>query len=152
MAKSIGTWFEGKVKDACDVNREKHGLFYYRIYDTKSAGNFLPNNPADFLLGYRGKGLLLECKASEKHTSLVGGVRELVGEDQAAYLEWWEKVGNPSRVLFYSDRLGQIESWPGRAVAYSRTHGTRLVAGSDDVRMAVIDNLPELLLWLLFLK
>ena len=111
MRNDVGYELEGKVRTALDCLRMRTGLFYYRFTDTKAAGNFVPGTPSDFIISYEeGTPLLLECKASEKHASLVECLG-MIDADQLAYHKWWMRSMNGAWFLFYSDLIGQCELW-----------------------------------------
>jgi hypothetical protein len=126
MSSKIGYQFEGKVQEALDRLKVSDGVFYLRLRDSKSAGNFLPNSPADFLVAFQGKTILIECKASDKYSSLRECLADMVDDGQAGYFRWWDQVGNESFYLFYSERLGQVECWAGDRVLKARQYGKKI--------------------------
>lgn len=110
--KDIGHWFEGKTRKALETLVAQQGLFFARLQDSRAAGKFLPNTPADFLVGFYGKARLLECKASVKHESLLECL-SMLDDGQLAYHSMWHKNRLPSTYLFYSDMTGVVERWDG---------------------------------------
>lgn len=118
MADNVGKMFEEKVKDALKGLWEECGMFSYRIQDSHSAGRQTGNAPADFLIGYEGVAMLLECKASEKYASMVDAkLSSIMDSGQAAYHQSWNNNGLKSVFLFYSDSIGSVEVYDGKEVA-----------------------------------
>lgn len=123
----LGHRFEKDVQAALTELQSKERLRFLRLYDSRSAGSFLPPQPADFLVAYTPFTALLECKASEKFTSLRQCLSSHVDAAQAAQMRLWtERTCHPAYVLFYSFVEGVLEVWGGWTVAQSRANGTPL--------------------------
>lgn len=99
---------------------------YQRFYDTKSAGNALPSQPADFLAAYKGKSVFIEAKFSEVHTSLYSCFSDNVPPQQLASARIWGRAGVKYIFLFYSSVNYAVEVWDGVSCADARTRGARL--------------------------
>ncbi len=63
-----------KLEKECQSLFKLKGIFSHRFYDTKSAGNFLPSQPSDFLL-LTPKPVLIECKETEKNLLPISNFR-----------------------------------------------------------------------------
>jgi hypothetical protein len=96
---------------------------YYRFYDTRSAGAYMPSQPADYFLGFQGVMHFFELKSSEKHASLANGLSSLMDKDQAAHLRLWARAGAGVHVLFLNQVSGAVEWWNGLAVSSARAAG-----------------------------
>jgi hypothetical protein len=131
MAKDIGKWFEGEVQKVLDRLQGEHGLFYHRLRDSHSAGKFLPNSPADFLVAYSGRAVLVECKASAKHYSLKECLSDMVDPGQAGPCQWWMGTQNDFWFLFYAERIGTCELWSGDRIVKARSKGVKLDGDAD---------------------
>lgn len=102
----------------------KSNPFYYdRIYDTKSARQYIPVRPGDFYIGYNGKAAILECKASSVHASLKNGLSALVDSGQVAKMRLWIRSGNKGFYLFRSELSQIVEIWDGADVVEARNNG-----------------------------
>jgi hypothetical protein len=143
----IGHWFEGKTREALDTLVAQQGLFFCRLQDSRAAGKFLPNTPADFLVGFCGKARLLECKASVKHDSLVECLH-MIDDGQAAYHTLWHNNGLPSTYLFYSDRTGMVECWSGASLIRTAKKTVALCDGSVPAVCRLDDLALSLSSWL----
>ena len=128
----IGSDFEREVQDVLELQSTLTRLTYVRLYDTKSArGKFLPEQPGDFIVAADG-GHLLECKASEKHTSLRSCLADNVSTQQAASHRLWARTGNPCWFVFYSLTTQSLELWEGGVVGLHRAKGTTLPAEGEE--------------------
>ena len=140
----IGKAFEGDVRSALEVLTNTCKLSYVRLYDTTSArGKYLPEQPGDFIISAKGRGHLLECKASEKYASLRSCLADNVKEHQAAAHRLWHRSGSPCWFLFQSVRTNELEMWPGLIVGEARAKGLRL--HREDALVVGVDKLVDLL-------
>lgn len=101
-------------------------LAYYRYFDTKSAGNIIPNQPADFQTCQRGVTVLIEAKFSSVHESLRSCFAGSVKGHQLASARIWTRAGAGYIVLFYSALSGLVEVWNGLYLAECRSKGEKL--------------------------
>jgi hypothetical protein len=138
--KNIGKEFENKVEEALKPLRDKNKLAYLRLYDTHSAGNYLPQQPADFIVSAQGFTWLLECKASHKYSSLADGFKELVPVEQAAQYGIWVKQGVNSIVLFYAGSTGIIEAWKGKSITHKRSAIKTTLSTSEDLLLSFFED------------
>ena len=145
-SKQLGPWFQNQVRQACEENRRRNGMFYHRLQDTTAAGNYLPNQPADFLVAFSGRAYLVECKASEIFVSLSECVAGMVKFDQSAYHQWWADCNLPSVFLFYSEPLGYVEAWVGEQVAEARRKNRPLGKTAAGCPIELLDENLKLLL------
>jgi hypothetical protein len=123
----IGAAFEQDVRDVLEGFSLKFPLTYVRLYDTKSArGKFLPEQPGDYIVASPNGGHLLECKASEEHSSLRSCLAANVSTQQAAAHRLWERTGQPCWFLFNSVRSFELELWKGGVVGRCRAKGLML--------------------------
>ena len=119
---SINCWqdLEREV-DKLLINRvRKHPFYYHRFYDTKSASNFLPKQPADFFCINRGRVHFIECKFSEKHESLKSCFAGAVKDHQLASAFLVKRAMASYWILFYSSKTQRFELWDG---GYCREQG-----------------------------
>lgn len=116
--QQFGDWFEGRVQSALEVMMRTGPTFYQRLYDTRSAGGFLPAQPGDFIGVTQGTGWLLEVKASGKYGSLAdgGALRSLVKDHQALGGYLMTRASGKSLFVFYGRHSRQLEVWDGAAV------------------------------------
>ena len=126
MSGDIGYWFEGEVKKACDHLKEHLDIFYHRFQDSKAAGSFTAGAPADFLIAYKGKSVLLECKASRTHESLRSCLSSAVDDGQLGHHLLWLRSGNQAWFMFYADIYGHVEIWESQAIIDARFNGSPL--------------------------
>lgn len=113
--------------EACLKHLQRfYPLAYLRFYDTKSAGNALPAQPADFLAAHNGRSLFIEAKFSEVHSSLYSCFSNNVDSQQLASARIWGRAGVGYIILFYSDMTDTVEVWDGLPCAKARENGKRL--------------------------
>lgn len=116
----------------------------YRMYDSHSAGAFLPEQPGDFMGATARGATLLEAKTSIKHDSLRSCLSSNMDYGQAAELDLWDEAGHCSLVMFYAYQTGTVEIWPGGYVGRCRAAGTRLEVSQ---RLATVLH-ADLLSWM----
>lgn len=126
-----GAWFEAHVYECLSFLKEHKKVDWFRLYDTKSAGAYLPAQPADAIVAGRDDVYLLELKCSNKYKSLRGGLSSLFGMRQAVSHFTWNRAGHRSHILFLSTVTGELQLWDGGHVAQCRRHGDRLDEKSD---------------------
>ena len=120
----LGAWFEDHLKTHLKYLSSQEKMYAYRMPDTKAAGNYLPDSPADFLLMTTGVGgILLEAKASAKHCSLRSCLSSNVSTAQALHHRLWSRAGGRSFFLFCSVKNQTLELWDGRYVGDCRAKG-----------------------------
>lgn len=122
----LGAWFESHVQADLKTIKERYPIDWLRLYDTKSAGSFLPAQPADFIVAGADDVYLLETKCSGKHKSLRGGLSSLVKQTQAVSHYTWSRSGHMSHFLFLSVQTGVLQLWDGEYVSQCRRQGKRL--------------------------
>lgn len=118
LEASIQAW----LKDAQRTTK----LAYHRFYDTKSAGNAMPAQPADFFLVVGGAPLLIEAKYSAVHESLRSCFSNSVKGHQLASARIWSRAGARYLILFYSKMASHVEVWDGPYCATQRALGNPL--------------------------
>lgn len=119
-AQERGKEFELDLQELLRKAIAKHPLAFVRLYDTRSAGSYLPEQPGDFLVTYRGNGYLVECKSSVKFASMAGSrsaMTELCSNGQIASMRVWARAGAIPLLLFRHMDNPVIEVWDGKAVA-----------------------------------
>lgn len=116
-SRNDGKGAERLVQDGLTLFERKHRATFVRLYDSTSAGattggNFLPSQPADFIVTYNGKTSLLEVKSSVVHNSLAETVlRNVFSEDQIKGARLWVRAGNLATAAFYSHKGKAFEWW-----------------------------------------
>ena len=126
--QEIGKDFEETFRGLLKTLQQKYKSNYHRFYDTHSAGAYLPEQPADFLLGFDGGMHFIECKSSDTHQTLASGLSDLLNKSQAANLRMWARAGACVHILFLSQRDGRVELWDGKVVSEARAAGKRIKA------------------------
>lgn len=154
--QKYGDWVEKTTQDALDEIMKTRPMAFSRLYDTKAAGSYLPNQAGDFRGTAAARGFLLEVKATQKYDSLAepGAMKGLIKPHQAlaSYLEC--RAGGQGLFLFRSSLQGVLEMWDGSVVreAYVTPRGNlkglkgclqRLVGIHDSDLPAVIQTMLE---------
>lgn len=143
----LGAHFEKKVQDKLtDIKKaSKKYLWFKRYYDSKSAGGYLPEQPADYQVATLKNVWLLELKSSFLKESLSSCLSDAVDGQQAVAHKLWNRVNKPSVFLFFCAETEQIEVWDGRHVAEVRlNHGERL-SRSDRLARVHVNQLGMIL-------
>lgn len=125
-SEKLGAWFEARTQENLKHMREFRRLTFLRLYDTKSAGAYLPRQPGDFIVSSPNDVYLVECKASKTHDSLVSCAGSNISKEQAVEHFMWHRAGHRSLFLFLSTKTGDIEMWDGHHVGLQRRAGLRL--------------------------
>jgi len=113
--KKIDHWkkLEDATQEVLEGIQRKEKLTYERFYDTRSAGNYLPQQKSDFHVCYEGRAVYIECKFSEKHESLRGCFSANVSPEQLASARLVNRAGGKYWFLFYSPLSYKFELWDG---------------------------------------
>lgn len=113
-----GDWFEGVTQDALDELMREGPSFFCRLYDTRSAGTFLPAQAADFVGCHQGRAYTAECKASVVHESLAspGAMRKLIKDQQSLGAYLMGRAGGTGLFIFRSRLSQELEIWDGGQV------------------------------------
>lgn len=130
---------ETAVEEHLSKLQETDRMTYHRFYDTASAGNYLPEQPGDFLIVYKGVPILLECKFSSVHKSLRSCFSNAVSAGQIASSRIWSRAWAETFFLFYSSVTNTAEVWDGLECVSSRKQGTPLRAVNKQVASSVED-------------
>ena len=120
-------------------------LAYHRFYDTKSAGNAMPAQPADFLIVMGGDPLLIEAKYSAVHDSLRSCFSNSVKGHQLASARVWNRAGARYKLLFYTKSCNQVEVWDGLYCATQRAAGKPLSLAERTIYPSVSEALEALI-------
>lgn len=120
------TDLENAVQEVLVEITRKRPAMWGRFYDTKSAGNMIPNQPSDFWLVHKGKMIFIEAKFSEVAESLSNVFSKAVSDNQIASSRLAKRAGGSYWVVFYSSLAKQYEVWPGPPLADCRSFGKRL--------------------------
>lgn len=127
MADNIGTWFEGKLKEALETIQYTHkSAMYHRFPDSKAARNYLQKQPGDYLLLIEGLPILIEAKCSEVHDSLRAGFSSMFEKPQATQHFLWQRGGGRSWVVFCNRNTEQVEFWDSAYLHQLRVQGKRI--------------------------
>lgn len=147
-AQQLGIEFQTRVQNVLSGLQSTNAMVYHRLYDTKSAGNFLPGQPGDFCGCWKGRAFLIEVKLSTKHTSLAGSrapLNSLFDDEQVAKMRLWSMAKAQTLVIFKSHTDGAVEVWDGGYLGECYVTPKKklepigiLLCGSE----AVLDNLP----------
>lgn len=124
----ITSWkiLEDEILRELKIVQSKQNALVKRHYDTKSAGNLIPAQEADFSLLYEGKFCFIEAKYSNKFKSLRSCFSKNVSTFQTASAELTYRAGGKYYFVFYSFYTKEFEVWPGDYCAYARKKGAFL--------------------------
>jgi hypothetical protein len=112
MRVNTGKDTEGIVRDSLLMMQEKKKAVFIRLYDTTSAGNFLPGQPGDFVLHAGGRGCLLEVKSSIKYASLLDTtLRNVFSLEQIKGARLWSRSGAATLCVFHHVGKNFVEIW-----------------------------------------
>lgn len=102
-------------------------IMYQRLYDTKSAGSYLPAQPCDFLVwAPKTPGIFLEAKYSGIAESLRSVFSNAVSDQQLASARLASRAGQKYWLLFYGARSAVFELWDGKYCSDRRAMGKPL--------------------------
>jgi len=108
----------------------------HRLYDTHSAGSFLPAQPGDCITVFMGKVFLFEFKSSLEFNSLSEGrgpINSLFSAEQLASMRIWHRAGAMPFVFFKSFACSRIERWSGLYVAETAAVPAKRLNPNEDV-------------------
>ena len=145
--KTISTWkrLEEGIWTHLQDTQSKQQAFVHRFYDSASAGNLLPIQPADFLLIREGVSCFIEAKFSERHQTLVSCFSGSVKQHQLTSAYLTNRAGCRYRILFYSLSAGRAEVWDGLMCYERRQESKRL---RREEALAVFDTVQEAMDWI----
>lgn len=109
-AQEKGLDWQGEFQQFVEGYRNAFPIEIVRLYDTHSAGSFLPAQGGDFILIRNGHGVLLDTKYSGKNQSLVTCLKSAWSDSQASRMRLWSRAGGTSIVLFLGSG-GMVEVW-----------------------------------------
>lgn len=118
--QQLGHDFQDYVQGILLGFHNKHRTNTQRLYDTKSAGTFLPSQPGDFFTVWKGIPYMVEAKCSVVHNSLAASrkaLTSLVDKEQGAKIRVWHRAGCRGLYIVKSVETGFIEVWDGNHVA-----------------------------------
>jgi hypothetical protein len=118
--QQLGHEFQDYVQGILEGFHNKYRTITQRLYDTKSAGAFLPSQPGDFFTVWEGIPYMVEAKCSVKHNSLAASraaLTSLVDGKQGAKMRVWHRAGCKGLYIVKSMETGCIEVWDGNQVA-----------------------------------
>ena len=142
--QQYGDWFESECQRALDHLMQKGPTFYHRLYDTRSAGSFLPAQAADFSGAHSGRPFLLECKGTVVHESLAApsAMHKLLKDHQVLASYLMQRAGGFGLIAFRSRLSKELEIWDGGRVRPVYVVARSKLAPSDGlmVRCQCEDN------------
>ena len=143
--QQYGKEFEQKFREAMVKVRKEYPVYFKRFTDSRAAGAYVENQPADFLVGSPLGAFLVELKASMKYKSLKSCLSSALSDDQAKELYLWDRAYCPSLVLF-RNLENRVEVWDGAIVsAVYRTPGDRLRQNDLPEYTIELDDLDDFL-------
>ena len=102
MNRNDGKTAEAAVQKCLVWLETKYPCTFNRLYDSRSARNLIPPNPADFIVGFDGKFYLLEVKSSIKFDTLKrAGVNGTFSANQLLSCRLWTRAGLNYIAVFY---------------------------------------------------
>jgi len=142
MQINDGKVSEKVVRDALLMMQEKKRAVFVRLYDTTSAGNYLPGQPGDFIVHAGGRGCLLEVKSSFKYGSLLDTtMRSVFSEEQIKGARLWARSGAVTLCVFHHVGKNFVEIWEMKNVveAYLSPPRQRKLKG-ETLRLVPTDS------------
>jgi len=120
MSRNDGKEAETLIRDCFEKLQMDANSTYVRLYDTTSAGakgNFIPEQPADFIIQYEGRASLVEVKSSNVHTSLSKiSLKGFITPSQLLGVRTWTRAKAKSFFIFYSITTKLFEFWKGEDI------------------------------------
>lgn len=116
--QEVGKEIEQQFQDMCKEFMNAKRFSFERLYDTHSAGSYMPTMPCDFIVGYEGVTHFIEIKSSEKYNSLSDGsaLRSLIKDGPSAKLKLWIRAGVPCHFVFVSQIRRSVEWYDAKEV------------------------------------
>ncbi|RKX63278.1 MAG: hypothetical protein DRP42_07805 [Tenericutes bacterium] len=108
-----GHEFQDLVQKHLLEHMRKAKSYTMRLYDTKSAGNYLPSQPGDFISIFNGLPILVEAKSSGKVSSLSENraALQLFDNEQLAKSRLWIRAGGSASAIFQCQHSKKLEVW-----------------------------------------
>ena len=117
--QQLGKEFEKHVQDELMKTMKTLPTYCHRLYDSRSAGTYLPSQPGDFIFLCEGDAILIEVKSSGKYGSLAGRRTPITGlfdAQQIAQMRLWIRAGGHSNVIFQDQQTKAMELWDGELI------------------------------------
>jgi len=124
---ALGKWWEHEIELVFRDMEELYKFHSVRLYDTTTAGAFMPSTDGDYICMSNGSGILVEAKCSAKHSTLIAGASSLIPKKQVLAHRLWARAKGRSLFLFASVGANRFEVWGGLYVAGCRVSGEKLV-------------------------
>ena len=142
------TWqdLESAVQDELEYLQRIGPTMFQRFYDSKSAGNLMPKQPADFGVLHKGHWAYLEVKHSKKSETLKSVFASAVRANQLASARLAARAGGSYFILFASLVDEQYELWDGAYCATRRMESKQLQLQQ---RLLITEDLKEVLAYFL---
>lgn len=111
--QQLGHEFQDDVQKKLMEHMRKAKSYTMRLYDTKSAGNYLPSQPGDFISIFNGVPILVEAKSSGNVSSLSQNraALQLFDNEQLAKSHLWIRAGGSASAIFKCQHSGNLEVW-----------------------------------------
>lgn len=140
-SQHLGKWFEGKLEEYFKEKEEESKFRAVRLYDTGSAGSYLPAQDGDYICIGGGTAYLVEAKCSAKHSNLRSGASSLVSKEQAMAHRMWSRAGGTGVFMFGSVSADIFQIWDGLYVGACRASGERLEESQGLVSECSLTNM-----------
>lgn len=125
--KNDGKKIEDLVGKVLRELRDEGKSLCPRLYDSKSAGGFLPPVPGDFMGMLLKRPVLIECKSSDRFNSFSDcRLKDFIEPVQYANHKIWLKQGGVSLFIFHAVMTDTVEIWGGGPVLKSYSESTLL--------------------------
>lgn len=114
--QQAGKDFEGRVQAVLSDLQRTSRVYFHRLYDSHSAGAYLPSQPGDFIAVADGKACLIEVKSSLAVESLSESRKALTSlfdVEQLTKMKLWARARGSASVIFQSQETKAIEVWDG---------------------------------------
>ena len=111
--QQLGHEFQDEVQKKLMEHMRTAPSYTMRLYDTKSAGAYLPSQPGDFISIYKGLPILVEAKSSGNVSSLSQNrsALQLFDNEQLAKSRLWIRAGGSASAIFRCQQSKNLEVW-----------------------------------------
>lgn len=124
----LGKWFEERLKEVFDQLEKECKFRLIRLYDTHSAGSYLPATDGDWICINKGFPYLVEAKCTANGASLRNVASNNISKQQAMCHRLFHRAGGIPLFMFGSVSDNVFQIWDGNYVGTQRAKGKSLEA------------------------
>lgn len=132
--QELGLEFQDHVQRLLTSFENRYPTTTQRLYDTRSAGNYLPSQPGDFITLWKPTTFLIEAKATTKYRSFSENravLTSLVDIEQAAKMWMWDRAGAITLYVVKFSETSVVEFWDGADVYEALSEPRRRLQEKD---------------------